>query len=387
MIIDFIGKFYDNHSLSIINRNLVLKLAELHPNWEISITPLDSYDPEYRVEKNVVKQLKVLEQVETGEPDIQLRHSYPPIWQWPASDRTKVVFIQPWEYTKAPFEWQYKFETFADALIVPSNFIGDTFRNAGLNPENLYVVPNGYDDQVFNTTEDNSDSEHIDGDRFNFVYVGNSQWRKGLDILMNSWKDSFKRSDKATLIIKDNPKIYGQSNILDEIIKMQVKTGCSEIIYINDDLSDKEMAAIFKSSDIVVHPYRAEGFGMHIQEAMACGCIPLVSELGPTDDFVNADNGFKLPVSRKAVNITDANVFAMKPGDAMTGMSTHTFYNEPNADNLTNGIKMIYHSHNKAEEVYSKKDNMNMVNTWNKVVEDYVSIFEQVSARQNIVRY
>ena len=78
MIIDFIGKFYDNHSLSIINRNLILKLAELHPNWEISITPLDSYDPEYRVEKNVVKQLKVLEQAETSEPDIQLRHSYPP---------------------------------------------------------------------------------------------------------------------------------------------------------------------------------------------------------------------------------------------------------------------------------------------------------------------
>ena len=56
MIIDFIGKFYDNHSLSIINRNLAIKLAELHPDWEISITPLDSYDPEYRVEKNIVKQ-------------------------------------------------------------------------------------------------------------------------------------------------------------------------------------------------------------------------------------------------------------------------------------------------------------------------------------------
>ena len=57
MIIDFVGKFYDNHSLSIINRNLAIKLAELHPDWEISITPLDSYDPEYRVEKNIVKQL------------------------------------------------------------------------------------------------------------------------------------------------------------------------------------------------------------------------------------------------------------------------------------------------------------------------------------------
>ena len=103
MIIDFVGKFYDNHSLSIINRNIVTKITDEHPDWEISITPLDSYDPEYKLDKEVVKQLKILEKAETGEPNIQVRHSYPPIWQWPASDRTKVIFIQPWEYQKAPF--------------------------------------------------------------------------------------------------------------------------------------------------------------------------------------------------------------------------------------------------------------------------------------------
>ena len=387
MIIDFVGKFYDNHSLSIINRNLATKIVELHPDWEISITPLDSYDPEYKLDKNIIKQLKNLEQAETGEPDIQLRHSYPPIWQWPASDRTKVVFIQPWEYTKAPFEWQYKFETFADALIVPSNFVATVFKNAGLKPQNLFVVPNGYNEELFNMNEDNSESKYIDKDKFNFVYVGNSQWRKGLDILMNAWKDAFKKFDKTTLTIKDSPKIYGQSNVLNEIVKMQYKTGCSEVQYIDEDLSDEEMAALFKSSDILVHPYRAEGYGMHVQEAMACGCVPLVSADGATDDFVSHENGFMLPVEKKHINITDSNVFAMKPGDAMTGMSTHTFYNEPNVDALKNGIKMIYHSHNKEEEIYSKKDAMNMVNTWNKVVEDYVSVFEEIANRDNIVRY
>tara|TARA_R100001377_G_scaffold65804_1_gene41099 strand:- start:361 stop:867 length:507 start_codon:yes stop_codon:yes gene_type:complete len=168
---------------------------------------------------------------------------------------------------------------------------------------------------------------------------------------------------------------------------MQYKTGCSEVQYIDEDLSDEEMAALFKSSDILVHPYRAEGFGMHVQEAMACGCIPLVSALGPTDDFVSQDNGFRLPVERKGMNITDSNVFAMKPGDSMTGMSTHTFYNEPDGETLTNGIKMIYHSHNKEEEIYSKRDNMNMVNTWDKVAEDYINVFEEVNNRTDIVRY
>ena len=387
MIIDFVGKFYDNHSLSIINRNLVIQLTTIYPDWEISITPLDSYDPEYKIDKDIVKQLKVLEKAETSEPDIQIRHSYPPIWQWPASDRTKVVYIQPWEYTKVPFEWQYKFETFADALIVPSNYVAKVFANGGLKPEKLFVVANGYNKELFNTNDDNSDSKYVNKDNFNFVYVGNSQWRKGLDILINAWKDAFKKFDKACLVIKDNPKIYGQSNILNEIIKMQYKTGCSDVVYIDEDLSDKEMAALFKASDVVVHPYRAEGFGMHVQEAMACGCVPIVSADGPKDDFVTNENGFILPIERRSVNITDSNVFAMKPGDAMTGMSTHTFYNEPNAESLKNGIKMIYHSHNKEEEVYSKKDAMNMINTWEKITKDYGNALEDIKVRNNIVRH
>jgi glycosyltransferase involved in cell wall biosynthesis len=387
MIIDFVGKFYDNHSLSIINRNLVIQLTTIYPDWKISITPLDSYDPEYKIDKDIVKQLKVLEKAETSEPDIQIRHSYPPIWQWPASDRTKVVYIQPWEYTKVPFEWQYKFETFADALIVPSNYVAKVFANGGLKPEKLFVVANGYNKELFNTNDDNSDSKYVNKDNFNFVYVGNSQWRKGLDILINAWKDAFKKFDKACLVIKDNPKIYGQSNILNEIIKMQYKTGCSDVVYIDEDLSDKEMAALFKASDVVVHPYRAEGFGMHVQEAMACGCVPIVSADGPTDDFVTNENGFILPIERRSVNITDSNVFAMKPGDAMTGMSTHTFYNEPNAESLKNGIKMIYHSHNKEEEVYSKKDAMNMINTWEKITKDYGNALEDIKVRNNIVRH
>ena len=113
-------------------------------------------------------------------------------------------------------------------------------------------------------------------------------------------------------------------------------------------------AQAFKASKVVVHPYRAEGFGMHVQEAMACGCIPVVSDGGPTDDFVSHENGFRLPTERKSMNIADPNVFAMKSGDSMTGMSTHTFYNEPNGEALTNGLKLIYHSHNKEEEIYNK---------------------------------
>ena len=384
MNLELVGKFYDNHSLSIINRNLALKLKELGVTF--CITALDQYNPESGLSKSDVKTLKELEKVEFEEIDVQVRHSYPPIWQWPVSEKTKVVYIQPWEFEKALFEWQYKFETFADALIVPSNYIANVFRSGGLKPSNLFTVPNGFDDKVFNKEEPTDLHPLINPDEFNFVYVGNSQWRKGLDILANAWGKTFKKYDKATLIVKDNPKIYGKNNIINELIKMQYKTGCSRVVYIDEELSQEQMASIYKASKVVVHPYRAEGFGMHIQEATACGCLPLIPTNGPTDDFIPQDIGIRINVNRQTMNIQDSSVFAMKPGDATTLMSTHTFYNEPQSEDLINKMRFIYHSHNKDGQFFDKLDGLELENTWSKVAEDYLAIFKEVNDRPITVR-
>jgi glycosyltransferase involved in cell wall biosynthesis len=198
MIVEFVGKFYDNHSLTIINRNVAIRLAK---KFDVYITPLDQFDSQYGLSSDVVGELKKIEQKDLGDqaPDIQIRHCYPPVWNWPTHAKTKVIYIQPWEYPKAPFEWQYKFETFADALIVPSNYCKDVFTKGGLKPENCFVVPNGFNDQFFNKDKSNTKARfNIDPDRFNFVYVGNSQWRKGLDLLINIWHKAFKKYDKCT---------------------------------------------------------------------------------------------------------------------------------------------------------------------------------------------
>ena len=390
MNIELVGKFYDNHSLSIINRNLALQLSKLvGKELKLCITALDGYSPESGVSKKDVKVLKDLQKVELDKVDVQVRHSYPPIWRWPTSKDTKVVFIQPWEYQKAPFEWQYKFETFADALIVPSNYVANVFGMGGLKPDNLFVVPNGFNESIFNKNKDNI-REHlhprINPDHFNFVYVGNSQWRKGLDILANTWGKAFKKYDKATLIIKDNPKIYGKNNVVNEIIKLQYKTGCSKIVYIDSELSDLEMAAIYKASKVVVHPYRAEGFGMHIQEAVACGCFPIISANGPTEDFIPSDIGLRIATSRQSMNVADPNVFALKPGDATNLMSTHTFYEEPAGDDLLNKIRAVYYSHDKDKQFFNSLKDYTPQNTWKDVAQEYLNIFKSISKRTSTVR-
>lgn len=378
MLLEFLGKFYDNHSLSIVNRNIVLALYA--KGIRVKIIALDSYNPQYALNKKDVKILKELEDITQDPADIQLRHTYPPVWAWPEHKNTKVVYIQPWEFSKAPFEWQYKFETFADALIVPSNFCSRVFSKGGINPEKLFVVPNGYNEQVFN--KDKQDLTEavklgINPDKFNFVFVGNSQWRKGLDILLNAWSTTFVKADNARLIVKDNPRVYGKNNILNEIIKMQYKAGCAEVLYIDEELSEQQMASIYKASKAVVHPYRAEGFAMHVQEAVACGCIPIVSANGPTDDFIPSDKSFKIPVQPKPINIADPSIFAIKPGDSTSLMGTHTFVNEPSIDHLKKIMQHIYSSHDKTK-LFDLVDSIDSLTDWGVVADRYVQAFTDI---------
>ena len=92
MILEFVGKFYDNHSLTIINRNVATRLAK---KFDVYITSLDSYDPQFNIDHNLLSEIKKLEQKDLGDQvaDIQVRHSYPPVWHWPQNKKTKVVLF------------------------------------------------------------------------------------------------------------------------------------------------------------------------------------------------------------------------------------------------------------------------------------------------------
>tara|TARA_Y100001963_G_scaffold140429_1_gene207418 strand:- start:572 stop:1732 length:1161 start_codon:yes stop_codon:yes gene_type:complete len=376
--IEILGKFFDNHSLSIINRQLAIQLNKVE-DFNIVITPLDPLSNDFKVSKNVLKTIKSLSEKECDVADIQIRHSYPPVWNWPTHKETKVIYIQPWEFGKVPFEWQYKFETFSDMLCVPSNYERDIFVTGGMNPDNITVVPNGYDEKVFNL-DPVDPYPGMNTDKYNFVFVGNGQWRKGVDILLNAWKDAVKKFDNCTLIIKDNPAVYGMNNLLNEIIKLQYKTQCADIIYIDDQLSDEQMASIYKNCKFVIHPYRAEGFGMHIQEAVACGCFPFLPDTGPHNDFIPEHIGARLPVNTLNVDITNPEYFAVKPGDALSLMSTHTFINEPDTESVRQTIQGVYHHHQKEKLLNDVRD-AKMENTWTNVCKKYEEVVRNVSER------
>lgn len=366
MLINIVGKFYDNHSLSIVNRNLALELIK--NNIDVKITPIDSIENS-TIDTGTLTTLMSLNK-QLGPIDIEVRHTYPPIWRWPDHEKTKVVYIQPWEYESMPSEWQYKFDTFADAVIIPSLWNKQVYENAGINPKKLFVVPNGYNEKVFYNKNIRTNN------KIKFVYVGCNQYRKGLDFLLHIWSSVTTIYDNLELIIKDNPNVYGQTDLLSEIIKLQYNKKCATISYIDKDLTEDEMSDLYNNGHVIIHPYRGEGFGMHIQEAMACGCIPIVTEGGPTDEFVS---DFKIQSSKSVVNMY--NIFGMKPEDSLSNMGQHRTILEPNGQSLFNILKHVTENINKIQVDTSR------LKTWEVIGKEYVEVFNTINSKENLIRH
>lgn len=359
MHVEFIGKFFDNHSLSIVNRKLALQLKKL---CDLSIVPLDKPDSAYGLPVVEVEDLLHLSEA-SQRPDVQLRHSYPPIWRWPEHHTTKVAYIQPWEFSSVPSEWQYKFDTFADAVITPSNWAAEVYKNAGIDPEKVYNIPNGFDPEVFNVTTRSKNSDK----KIRFIYVGCNQFRKGVDVLLEVWSGVTKQYENVELIIKDTPQVYGKSTLLQDIVKLQHTSKCASIIYNDESLTEQQMAELYGSADYVIHPYRGEGFGMHIQEAMACGCVPIVTAGGPTDEFAI---GHKIASTHRVINPYET--FALKHGDSMSNMGQHRWVLEPDRHSLATIIRRCI-------QEPKQTVNTSKLQTWEQVANLYAAALTQIS--------
>lgn len=369
MLVEIVGKFYDNHSLSIVNRYLAVELAKY---CKVIISPMDSYKPEAKIDKEFLQALEALKPTaeDTTHPDVQIRHTYPPIWRWPASNDTKIVYIQPWEFSKVPFEWQYKFETFADSLITFTRWTAAIFHEGGLNPERLFSIPVGYNPDIFYP-----DPTVSKRSRYTFLFVGCDQYRKGFDILLQAWSNTFTSADNVELIVKDTPQVYGKTNLQNQLIELQYKNDLGKITYLDDAYSEREMADLYRSVNVLVHPYRGEGFGMPIQEASACGTIPLVTGKGCTDEFVT---DYKIQSNQKLVDINS--IFAGKPGDSFNLMGSHTWIIEPDVQDLMKQMKSLYDNRKKAIPRNTK------IKTWEDVGDQYYKAIKAVHEYPTVKR-
>jgi glycosyltransferase involved in cell wall biosynthesis len=228
--------------------------------------------------------------------DVEVRHHWPPDLRPAPSGR--LALIQPWEFGAIPRDWLAPLRENVDELWVPSDFVRQMYLSAGLDPARVVTIPNGVDLDRFSP----------DGARFEldtepavtrFLYHGGLIWRKGHDVLLAAWREAFAGRDDVVLIIKDVGVSGVYRNGEREGVRAYAGSGeLPRVLLLDDELDTESLASLYRACDVLVAPYRGEGFAMPVLEAMACGVPVIATAGGPTDEFCPPGAGWRINATR-----------------------------------------------------------------------------------------
>jgi glycosyltransferase involved in cell wall biosynthesis len=224
---------------------------------------------------------------------VHVRHQWPPCFVPPPAGHW--VVIQPWEYGSLPRSWVEPIVREVDEVWAWTRYVRDCYVSSGVPAERVHVVPLGVDPRRF----------HPGAPRFalqtrkpfRFLFVGGTIHRKGIDVLLEAYAETFTATDPVCLVIKDfgGTSFYRGQTAAEHIRRIRSRADAPEIEHIDRELDGDELAGLYTACNCLVHPYRGEGFGLPIAEAMACGLPVIVTGSGAAMDFCNEENAYLIP--------------------------------------------------------------------------------------------
>jgi glycosyltransferase involved in cell wall biosynthesis len=169
----------------------------------------------------------------------------------------------------------------ADSVVIPSDFVRQSFLEFGFPEERLIQVPYGADIARFRPVESQTASDQ--SGPFRLLFVGQVSVRKGVPYLLEAWK----RLDwqDAELWLVGNVD-SGLSSILPRYTGLP---GLHLMGYVPDPVT------VYGQSDLFVFPSIEEGSALVTYEALACG-LPVVTTHNAGSVVRDGVEGFITPV-------------------------------------------------------------------------------------------
>jgi len=222
-----------------------------------------------------------------------ISHCWPPDFG-PGSEGPTIAVL-PWEVGAPPRAWVHAVRERCDRVWVPSAYVRDGYVAGGFPPGIVDVVPNGVELERF---APDGPARAIDGPprALTFLFVGGTIWRKGIDVLLAAWAQAFGPDDDVRLVVKDfgiDGAYRGQTSG-DEVRALAARADVAPVIHLTEDLPAEQLPALYRAADVVVLPYRGEGFCLPALEAMACGVPVIHTGAGPTGEFCPPQAGWPL---------------------------------------------------------------------------------------------
>jgi glycosyltransferase involved in cell wall biosynthesis len=291
------GSIFGVHSLAGVNRDLaraLLRRGEVELGLvDVDGARLDPADPAYAALEPSVSGL-------LPRADVTLRHAYPPALG-PVHGGRVAQFLH-WEYGAPPLGWVHAQREHLDEVWVATRHVRDGMLAGGMDPERVALVPLGVDPERFRPG-----AEPLDlGDRapgVRLLFVGGLIWRKGIDLLLQAYTRAFTARDDVTLVLKSfgarGPYVPQDADA--QVRALQADPRAPRILHLTEPLADGDMPRLYAACDALVQPYRGEGYGLPIAEAMACGLPAVVPDRGAARDFCGPDTAMLVPSRPVAV--------------------------------------------------------------------------------------
>jgi len=205
-----------------------------------------------------------------------------------------------WESTRLPDDWLEPLKI-PDQLWTPASFCKKVMVNHGFDPDKIKVVPEGINPEVFHpNVAPLPGSENIKG--FKFLNVGKYEERKCTPYLIRAFDEEFKDTKDVVLILSCHNPFEKGFDIRKKLDDLQLK--CPEkILLINPVQEHQSVAQLYASCDAFLFPSRAEGWGLPIIEALACGLPTIVTNYSGQTEYLTPELAYLLDYEFEDITI------------------------------------------------------------------------------------
>lgn|GEM_PF-1559821 len=296
----FQGEFFAYNSMAVVNRELARALLAF-PDVAPAVVP-DEPAPEPSVAAD--PRFTVLrERVRRGVPpcDVLIRQSNGAADFRRVEGARAIVQILPWEYGALPRAWVEGLRANgADEVWTPTEYCRTMFLAAGIAPERVAVVPNGIDPERFSPDRAVEPYPLPTRKAFTFLYLGGALPRKGVDVLLAAYRRAFTRDDDVALVLKlfGTRTFYQLEDGGAALRAFADDPAAPELVLIEDELTDEDVVRLYRTCGALAFPYRGEGFGLPMLEALACGLPVIATAGGAADAFLDDEVAYRIPAAR-----------------------------------------------------------------------------------------
>jgi glycosyltransferase involved in cell wall biosynthesis len=153
-----------------------------------------------------------------------------------------------------------------------------------LQPQNLTVIPNGVDVDVFKPPEPlASEAPYL-------LFVGQLEKFKGLDYLFAAMPAIRSRFNSVKLLLA-----YHNNAELPRYQRLAKQLGIDDAVIFAGPKTPAELAALYAGAAVFVQPSLAEALSGVVLEAMSCGAAIVATEVGGIREQLDSETGIIVP--------------------------------------------------------------------------------------------